>query len=270
MDPYLESPSVFGSLHDSLIVHLMEDLQRRLPEPYFAQTREHVWLEVEERHVEPDVSLMRPATAPQHRQGHGAAMAVASLPRIAPVVVAVPTIEYRELSLEVYGRQDSGFRLVTAIEVLSLTNKRQGSERREDYLEKQKELLNQNVHLVEIDLLRGGAHTTAVPRARALKAAGAFDYHACVHRFDRRGEFLVYAFRLQDPLPEVDLPLLPGDGAVRVDLQALFNGAYDGGPYRRRIRYGQDEVVPPLAPREAEWAEEVVAKLGKGSGAGRS
>ena len=39
--------------------------------------------------------------------------------------------------------------------------------------------------------------------------------------------------------------------------------AYDGGPYRRRIRYGQEELVPPLDPREAEWVEGVLAKVDK-------
>jgi hypothetical protein len=109
MDPYLESPSVFASLHDALIVHLMEDLQQRLPEPYFAQTREHVWLEVEECHVEPDVDVMSPAQPPGRRESHGEhgeSVALASRPRIEPVVVAVPTIEYRELSLELLGCQD--------------------------------------------------------------------------------------------------------------------------------------------------------------------
>ena len=47
-------------------------------------------------------------------------------------------------------------------------------------------------------------------------------------------------------LPEIAIPLLPGDGDVAVDLQEVFQRSYDAGPYRRRIRYRQTEPVPPL------------------------
>jgi hypothetical protein len=45
MDPYLESPDWFPCLHDGLIFGFMEALQSRLPEPYYAQTTQRVWLE---------------------------------------------------------------------------------------------------------------------------------------------------------------------------------------------------------------------------------
>ena len=72
------------------------------------------------------------------------------------------------------------------------TNKTLGSEGRQKYLEKQQEILSGQVHLVEIDLLRGGAHSSAVLLWLAREKAGPFDYHVSVRRFDRPGEFLVY------------------------------------------------------------------------------
>ena len=45
MDPYLESPDWFPDLHDSLIVIMKGTLQRSLPEPYYAQSSQRVWLE---------------------------------------------------------------------------------------------------------------------------------------------------------------------------------------------------------------------------------
>jgi hypothetical protein len=259
MDPYLESPDVFPSLHDALIVGLMETLQPRLPEPYFAQTREHVWLEVTDRYIEPDVTVSRSEGRDPQAASKPSGVAVAPHPRIRPVTVTLPTLEHRELSLEIHTRQDPGFRLVTAIEILSPSNKTQGNQRHQEYVQKQRELLQGSVNLVEIDLLRGGTHTTAVPRTHALRAAGPFDYHVCVHRFHRPGELQVYPIRLEDVLPEVDVPLLPADGTVRVDLQAVFTRACDGGPFRRRVRYGVDEIAPPLGAREREWAEKVLA-----------
>jgi hypothetical protein len=99
-----------------------------------------------------------------------------------------------------------------------------------------------------------------VPRVRAIERAGPFDYHVCIHRYDQRGEFQVYPIRIEDRLPEIDIPLLPADGTVRLDLQALFDRAHDGGPFRRRVRYGIDEFVPPLGAREVEWAAKLLAR----------
>ncbi|MBI4607143.1 MAG: DUF4058 family protein [Planctomycetes bacterium] len=260
MDPYLEHPSVFPDLHDSLMVGLKEALQPLLPERYFAQTREDVWLELAGRYVEPDVNVLRASSGADTREpsAQPSAVAVATQPKAKAVVVPAPLEERKQLSLEVYSREDPGHRLVTAIEILSMTNKTPGGTRRGEYARKQWELLNAEVHLVEIDLLRGGQHTTAVPKERALQKAGHYDYHVCVHRFDRRGEFLVYPVLLEERLPEIDVLLLPGDGSVTADLQAVLDRAYDGGPYRKRIRYGQDEVVPPLSESQAQWARRVL------------
>jgi hypothetical protein len=73
--------------------------------------------------------------------------------------------------VEIYVGSGSQRRLVTAIEVLSPTNKAQGEHGRDLYIRKQQEILGGKVHLVEIDLLRGGQHTTAVPRRFLSRAA---------------------------------------------------------------------------------------------------
>ena len=110
------------------------------------------------------------------------------------------------------------------------------------------------IHLVEIDLLSGGQHTTAVPLRRLRAKAGPFDYHVCIHRFDNMEDYFVYPIRLQDRLPEIAIPLLPGDGDVAIDLQEVFQRSYDAGPYRRRIRYSQTETLPPLDADARQWA----------------
>lgn len=168
----------------------------------------------------------------------------------------------RQPYLDIYTRQDSGVRLVTSIELLSPSNKTPGAHGREPYLQKQRELLCSNVHLIEIDLLRGGEHTTAVPLAAALPRTGPFDYHVCAHLFDRPAEFLVYPIRLEDPLPEVAVPLLPGVPPVPVNLQAVFERCYDFGPYRRSIRYADATPIPPLRPDQAAWAARLLREKG--------
>ena len=123
-------------------------------------------------------------------------------------------------------------------------------------------MLKSRVHLVEVDLLRGGEHTTAVPRDRLVAKAGPLDYHVCVHQFDNFEDYFVYAVQLAEPLPVVSIPLLPGEGAVSVDLQAVFTRSYDTGPYAREINYARDRPVPPLGPKQARWARQCLAKAG--------
>ena len=61
----------------------------------------------------------------------------------------------------------------------------------------------------------------------------------------------------EERLPILAIPLLPGDPDVRLDLQAAFNQAYDAGPYRKRIRYGEDSIRPSLRPEQAGWAKSI-------------
>ena len=141
--------------------------------PYYALTGELVWLEGSERHVEPDVDVFRPVSSRRrsHPEPNGggrvATMEVETAAENQPIVVTLDTPlggeERTEPYLEIYARSEGGDRLITAIEVLSRTNKTVGGPGRQKYLEKQREILDGQVHLVEIDLLRGGAHTTAVP-----------------------------------------------------------------------------------------------------------
>jgi hypothetical protein len=256
MDPYLESPDWFPDLHDGLIFCLKQMLQDRLPEAYYAQSSQRVWLEYSRRYVEPDVEVAgRPRTARKGRRTAG--LAVAEPRTAAPLVLTVETIEhgpFKESYLEIRRRKGKEIQLVASIEVLSPSNKTPGNPGREQYLEKQREILEGPVYLVEIDLLRGGTHTSAVPQELIQAKAGPFDYHVSIYRFDRPKEFLVYPIIMKQALPSIAIPLLPGDPDVTLDVQAVFDRAYDAGPYRREVEYGRDQITPPLKPEQARWA----------------
>jgi len=56
----------------------------------------------------------------------------------------------------------------------------------------------------------------------------------------------------------ITIPLVPGNPEVLLDLQAAFNQAYDAGPYRKRIRYGDDPIRPPVRPEQARLARSIV------------
>lgn len=177
--------------------------------------------------------------------------------------VEPPQDESKQIFLEIRAIHGDGERIVTIIEVLVPDNKISHERSRELYLRMQRELLDSRTHLVEIDLLRGGTHATAVPLDLAIEEAGPFDYHVSVHRFDRFEDFLVYPIRLEERLPEIAIPLLPGDPDVPIDLQAVFDRCYDTGPYRRRVRYAEVTPVPPLRPDQAEWAARVLQPPGE-------
>jgi hypothetical protein len=174
-----------------------------------------------------------------------------------PLVVSVDVTEhgpFKESFVEIRRRTGKEIRLVASIEVLSLSNKTPGNPGREQYLSKQSEVLAGDVHLVEIDLLRGGTHTSAVPRDLAEAEAGSFDYLVSIHRFDRPNDFLIYPIGLEQRLPTIAVPLLRGDADVPLDVQAVFGRAYDVGPYAREVDYGEDSLVPPLTAEQAKWA----------------
>jgi hypothetical protein len=178
------------------------------------------------------------------------------------VVVHAPRTERKETLIDIFA-DPGGERLVTTIEVLSLSNKAPGTEGRRLYLRKQREVVDEGrAHLVEIDLLRGGSHATAVPLERLQAAGLTFDYHVCVHRWDRPDDYFISPIRLADPLPEVRVPLLPDAPSVRVGLQALLARCYDTGLYARRVRYREQPPQPPLSPEQTDWADGVLRAHG--------
>ena len=127
MDPYLEHPDHFPQLHDQLITHSAEELQRALPEPYFAKTGRRAWIEYGQRYIEPDVSVHRPESRRPGNAKSGSAVLEQEVSQ--PVIVAFnefPDDEYQEPFIEIYTGRGEDKRLVTSIEILSPANKSVG------------------------------------------------------------------------------------------------------------------------------------------------
>lgn len=254
MDPWLEQPGVFPGFHNRYITYLSEALNAVLPPPYFADIANRVMIEGDEPLAlrEPDVGVFRPHGA---NGTNGGGVAVADPSEVRAVRVHVPRDEIREWLIEVRSADDN--RLVTSIELLSPSNK---STHRAEYRRKQRELAERQVNLIELDFLRAGAHTTAVPLTHARQSAGAFDYHVCVYRPEEPEEFEVYPIRLPQRLPMIRVPLRPG-ATVEVHLQPVFDRAYDVGVYGRRLRYA-GPADPPLTPEQQAWADGILREKG--------
>ncbi len=254
MDPWLEQRGVYPGVHNRAIAYLSEALNAVLPRPYYADIANRVVIEGEgEPGVrEPDVGVFHP-----HRPTGTGGVAVADPTEVRAVVVRVPRDEITEWLVEVRSTEE-GDRLVTSLEVLSPSNK--GTDRAV-YRRKQRELIERRVNLIEVDLLRGGAHTTAVPLTQLRQAVGAFDCHVCVYRPELPEEFEVYPIRLAQRLPVVRVPLRLDVPPVSVDLQTVFDRAYDVGNYDRRLRYTLPPD-PPLTPEQQAWADAILREKG--------
>jgi hypothetical protein len=83
-----------------------------------------------------------------------------------------------------------------------------------------------------------------------------------MHRFDNLEDYFVYRILLEERLPEIAVPLLPGDSDVVVDLQSVFNRCYETGRYGRRVRYAQWSLAPPLPADRMQWVERILRENG--------
>ena len=250
MDPWLEGRSVFPDLHDSLIFLIKKALNDRLPAGYYATAKMIVWLDDDKRR-EPDVSVS--TRGPRPRVVEGAATAVTTLRSLGRPPVPVPR---EESYVEIHAVD--GRRLVTAVEVLSRSNKRGRSAGRKEYLKKQREFTQARVNVVEIDLLRAGTHTTATPRQRLERLnGGPFHYHVCVTRAGPEPELFGAVFPLDRPLPAIEVLLDAGVAPVTVDLQAALTEAYDAGRYADFVDYSHP-CTPPLSPEDEAWADGIL------------
>ena len=248
MDPWLERPALFPDLHDEFISSLRMALNRSLPDGYAALGSSLVWIDPTHR-CEPDLSVLSDF---ERADGEIATDLFSQMGMVA--VAAEPIAEpWSEPYLEIRAVEDE--RLVTAIEVLSPSNKRAGDDGRTAYLQKQSEFRRAGVNLVEIDLLRGGIHTTAVPLNRLKLILADYDYHVCVTVMGDPIRFELKPFRLSDRLPSIVIPLDPGVRPVVVDLQPVLERAFDTGRYAQFAKYATKQPMPPLTAEQQAWAE---------------
>jgi hypothetical protein len=255
MDPWLEEEEVFPDFHERLLVHISEVLNVRMPTGYIATIKNLVWTDDVQRR-ELDVSLLSRKPKPRWAD----VTTVATLPGLAELGVpdVPPDVEMPYLEI----LSPTGKRLVTAIEILSLSNKTTGNGR-QAYLDKQEEYRLGGVNIVEIDLLRGGLHTVATPRRRfELHFSFAFSYLVSVWLAGPRERYLGTAIALEQPLPTISIPLDQNVQPVAVELQPLLDRVYDAGRYSDLANY-RKTLSPPLTPDQHVWAQQILKTHGQ-------
>lgn len=257
MDPWLELH--WRDVHARLIIYITDHLQRQLPEPLVARAEESVSVDIEEDKpvmVRPDMAVSEDWRGSDSGEG-GVATAAPPTTVAEPIVLYAPEMEV-DRHVEIYDPTGGG-RVVTAIEVLSPSNKLPGRARAA-YQSKQRLFLSGGVNFVEIDLVREGEWAFSIDES-VMPARQRTPYMICVFRATRPGERAAYPLPLRERLPRIAIPLRPTDRDVALDLQAVVDEAYEKGRYDRTDY--RRPLAPPLSAEEDAWANEILRKAGR-------
>lgn len=251
MDPYLEQPSLWPDVHFNLIHAVQVSLAPQVAPRYYVGVEERTYVVAVEPHTyvgRPDVAAIDLAKTPSGTPAGGSPATV--LERPIPVELPLPE-QVRLRYLEV--RDATTHEVVTAIEVLSPINKRLG-EGRELYERKRGQVLGSLTSLVEIDLLRGWDPLPMNPVPPS-------HYRLLVSRGWERPEAQLYPFNLNEPIPEIPIPLRAGEKEPTLNLGQALAKVYDEVRYDLRLDYTA-EPEPPLDPALAPWAHELLQRAG--------
>jgi len=254
MDPYLEPH--WGDVHHMLIAYARDQLRTVLPRDLRARVEERVFVESAGdwiRGIVPDLRILerRNRKRPARVAAAGAALAE-------PLIVQIddPVTEGYIQIIDV----SAAHRLVTVIEMLSPTNKFPGTGQ-DKYPQKQQELRDAKVNLVEIDLSRAGKRLLPVPWHKVAEPYRT-TYNAWVWRSAKPTYLEIYGMPIRRQLPVIRIPLREMDADVPLDLQALVEACYRNGDYEDDLDY-QQEPNPPLDPPDALWVDAQLRRAGR-------
>jgi len=252
MDPYIESCGLWEDFHHSLISEIKNALARIAPERYFVRSAErsyHVLVESEGKAKQPfvpDVKVTTPSRGMKSKTKSSGTMVAELATPVEPVILRAFLAEtHRETFVEIY-EDDPDLRLVTTIEVLSPSNKRPGTEGWEQYQSKRQSALLGGVHLIEIDLLRGGR------RPPMLDPWPDCPYTLLLGRANRYHRCQVWRAYFDRSLPVIPVPLTEPDADISLDLQPLVDTIYELSRYGNAIDY-RKSLKPPLSAEETKW-----------------
>lgn len=242
MDPYLEDTTEWGGVHSRFINSISDYLADIISPHFFVKIEERVYITVldnpDKRPIVPDVYVV---TGQRGEQLATTAGAITTPTLIEPLY----DLEIRDRYIEI--RDTRNREVVTTIELLSPFNKTPGTQGREAFLRKRKQVMASQTHWIEIDLLRAGE--------RPPEVAGKSDYYALLKRGGRQGPLEVWYFDLRDKLPTIAVPLRPPFEDVPLNLQAIFEDVYTRAHYAESVDYSGNPPLPHLRPADAVWVK---------------
>lgn len=249
MNPYLEGALWADVLHElasairQLIAPQLSPKYRTRIETY---TIRDLDAEQEIGIFDPDVAVfLKPERSPTTTSEH---LTNILTPPTTTILTTENVIEVRIPVIEIKNRLNQ--KLVTAIEILSLVNKRgQGLQR---YREKRQSLIQTHVNLLEIDLLRRGrraiVHPT-IPRSHYLISL----VQSGTAHTD------IWAFGIKDRLPVLSVPVLTEDAPAQLDLNQALRLCFERGMYDLDIDYHSPPPPPSFTAEEMNWMQQLEA-----------
>jgi hypothetical protein len=250
MDPYVEPH--WRDVHTTFMGDARRILNRSLPPGLIARVEERIAVESGDDYthgIGPDVRVFSPSTSDPN-EGKGGVVIDA------PFKLVVDLDPLIERSIRII---DEGGTLITVIEFLSPTNKRQPG--MADYLTKRYELLTGGVHVVEVDLIRAGGWR-ALMRPQQCPAEAVTTYRAVIRTSGGKPDAYLFPISIRQSLPHIPIPLRSGEPPVKLPLQSLFDGVYEDGRYDQTTEYTV-QLDPPLHPEDAAWADQLLKSAGK-------
>jgi hypothetical protein len=252
MDPYLEAPTLWPDVHGRLAVAICDQIQPSLSPRYTAVIVPYVAYEsidiAPARFAVPDVAVLDRGGPVRDQE---IATVIAAPPLTGLVAMEVPT-QYHRIEIRTAGDET----VVTVIEILSPANKRPGADAADAYERKRREILRSDVHLLEIDLLRGGrrpSFETPLPNA---------PYFIFLSRAEQRPRVGIWPLSLQQPILAIPVPLRAPDPDVALDLTRALQQIYASARYDLRIDYQRDPPPPELSSVDGAWLDQQLRVAG--------
>jgi uncharacterized protein DUF4058 len=248
MDPYLDRQPHWRDLHHRLITAISDALAPQVAPDYYVAIEERVTTR-EERVREPDAATV--STRPVIISSSG--VAVAEAPASTANRVTLPRYEtVREGYLEI--RDVAHHFVVTAIEVLSPTNKLP-SDGRQEYEKKRRAVLSSVTSLIEIYPLRAGQPMRMEPPPIS-------DYRILVSRGWEHPEASLRPFSIREAIPPITVPLQWNEAEVSLSIGELLAQVYDRARYDLRLDYKLPPPEPALSAEDAAWMEALLRQKG--------
>ena len=277
MNPYLEHPDLWPTIHQKLMKAIAQHLTHQLEPIYQVRICErHYQVSGEDslvvgspglswranshspapaiaqsnriERLNLDVSLSTNAFAPiPDTPHHPLNLEQNRTKRPISVLIPVPQKIY-ETYVEVVNAVGE---VITVIEALSPKKKRPGRGR--GLYERQREtIFGSPTHFVEIDLLRGWDP----PSIYGPDESG--DYRILISRSERRPRAELYTWNVTESIPEIALPL-SGTDELPLSLKPMVDEACDRTDLL--VNY-QAPPLPPLRFEESLWLEDFLQKVG--------
>ena len=261
MNPYFEES--WSDIHATMIVACRAQLQRQLPSGLRARIETGLKIDAgsaDEEYRRPDASIWR---LKEDETGYSAKTTMAPPANAATPIRAITAAPKRRFVA--IRETAAGERLVTAIEVLSPSNK-QGAGAI-SYQFKRDFLLEGGANLVEIDLVREGGLAASLfendDMLHSLKRQNSDplpNHLVTVIRSSNRDELEFYPISYCLPLPSCAIPLRDEDQDIWLDLQDLAIRCFDEGGFCLTDYSKNPE--PKLREQETQWLEQLLKSKG--------